>query len=49
MTAPNKDYSNLAGGEIVYYPTLNEFRFWNHAKAVDMKLSGSRLRGNMDY
>ena len=49
MTAPNKDYNHLAGGEIVYYPTLNEFRFWNHAKAADIKKSGWRLRGNMDY
>ena len=49
MTAPNKDYNHLAGGEIVYYSTLNEFRFWNHVKAVDIKKSGGRLRGNMDY
>lgn len=49
MTAPNKDYNHLAGGEIIYYPTLDEYRIWNHAKAVDMKSSGGRLRGNMDY
>ena len=49
MTAPNKDYNHLAGGEIIYYPTLDEYRIWNHAKAVDMKNSGGRLRGNMDY
>lgn len=49
MTAPNKDYNHLAGGEIIYYPTLNEYRIWNHTKAVDIKTSGGRLRGNMDY
>jgi hypothetical protein len=26
----------LSGAEIVYYPTRNEFRVWNHAKAVDI-------------
>lgn len=43
-----KDFSALAGGEIVYYETLDEYRIWNHAKAVDMQSKG-RLRGNMQY
>lgn len=43
-----KDFSALAGGEIVHYNTLNEYRLWNHAKAVDMQSKG-RLRGNMQY
>lgn len=41
-------YDQLAGAEIVYYDNLNEFRVWNHAKAVNMKDEG-RLRGNMEY
>ena len=45
---PTKDFSALAGGEIVYYDTLDEYRIWNHAKAVDMQSRG-RLRGNMQY
>ena len=32
----NADYSHLSGGEIVYYPTRQEFRVWNHCKAVDV-------------
>ena len=42
-----KDFSALSGGEIIYYKDRNEFRFCNHAKAVD--LSNGRLRGNMQY
>ena len=45
---PTKDFSALAGGEIVHYKTLDEYRIWNHAKAVDMQTRG-RLRGNMQY
>ena len=30
------NYDHLAGAEIVYYPTRNEFRVWNHAEAIDM-------------
>ena len=29
-------YDHLAGAEIVYYPTRNEFRVWNHVEAVDV-------------
>ena len=43
-----KDFSALSGGEIVHYKTLDEYRVWNHAKAVDMQKRG-RLRGNMQY
>lgn len=52
-----KDFSALAGGEIVRYENLNEYRIWNHAKAVNIDrkwkggewVEGSRLRGNMHY
>ena len=30
------DYRHLSGAELVYYPTRQEFRIWNHAKAVDL-------------
>lgn len=33
-TSMNKDYDHLTGSEIVYYPTLNEYRIWTHQKAV---------------
>lgn len=49
MTSPNKDYNNLSGSEIVYYDNLNEFRIWNHSKAVDIAEEGGRIRGNMNY
>jgi hypothetical protein len=45
---PTKDFSALAGGEIVHYKTLDEYRIWNHARAVDTQTKG-RLRGNMQY
>ena len=49
-TAPNKDYVNLSGSEIVYNEKLDEFRVWTHAKAADIKDPGiGRLRGNMNY
>lgn len=47
MTTPNKNYSNLSGTEVVYYDNLNEFRLWEHSKAVDIQ--EGRLRGNMNY
>lgn len=43
-----KDFDNLSGSEIVRYDTLNEYRIWNHAKAVDIK-DNNLLRGNMTY
>ena len=30
------DYRHLSGAEIVYYPTRQEYRIWNHAKAVSL-------------
>ena len=48
------DYDHLAGAEIVYYPTRNEFRVWNHAKAVDVdslssELATSVIKANCRY
>lgn len=49
-TAPSKDYSALAGGEIIRYDTLNEYHIWNHAKAIDVSdPTKGRMRGNMQY
>lgn len=45
----SKDYKNLTGSEIVRYENLNEYRICTHAKAVDIRDSGGRLRGNMQY
>lgn len=45
---PTKDFSALSGAEIVRYENLDEYRIWNHAKAIDLN-SGGRLRGNMQY
>ena len=47
-------YDHLAGAEIVYYPTRNEFRVWNHAEAVDMDslsqdLATSVIKANCRY
>ena len=44
----SKNFSHLAGGEIIHYPTLDEYRIVNHAEAVDIKTQGI-LRGNMNY
>ena len=30
------DYRHLSGGEIIYYPNRQEYRIWNHAKAIDI-------------
>lgn len=35
-TSMNKDYDHLTGSEIVYYPTLQEYRIWTHQKAVSL-------------
>ena len=43
-----KDFSAMAGAEIIHYKTPDEYRIWNHAKAVDIKEKG-RIRGNMSY
>ena len=50
MTSKNRDYSNLSGGEIIKYDTLDEYHIWNHAKAIDITdPEKGRLRGNMHY
>ena len=37
FSAPSSfNYDHLSGAEIVYYPTRNEFRVWNHAQAIDV-------------
>ena len=48
------NYDHLAGAEIVYYPTRNEFRVWNHAEAVDVDslsqdLATSVIKANCRY
>jgi hypothetical protein len=30
------DYRHLSGGEITYYPNRQEYRIWNHAKAISL-------------
>ena len=30
------DFSHLSGGELMYYPNRNEYRIWNHTKAVSL-------------
>lgn len=46
-----KNFDALAGGEIVYYDKLNEYRIWNHTKAVDVRTTAENdwTRGNMYY
>ena len=44
----SKDFSALAGAELVYYDNLDEYRIWNHAKAVNVE-PDNLLRGNMYY
>ena len=50
-TSKNTDYNYdaLSGTEVIYYPELDEFRFCNHVKGIDVKDFGSNLRGNMTY
>lgn len=48
------NYDHLAGAEIVYYPTRNEFRVWNHAEAIDVDslsqdLATSVIKANCRY
>ena len=47
-TEINQDFSNMSGSEIKHYKTLDEYRIWNHSKAIDLNKCG-RLRGNMQY
>lgn len=48
MYQRDPNYSAYAGAEIVRYENLDEYRIWNHAKAVDIDEYGI-LRGNMHY
>ena len=48
------NYDHLAGAEIVYYPTRNEFRIWNHAEAIDVDslsqdIATSVIKANCRY
>ena len=48
------NYDHLAGAEIVYYPTRNEFRVWNHAEAIDVDelsqdIATSVIKANCRY
>ena len=48
------NYDHLSGAEIVYYPTRNEFRVWNHVEAIDVDslsqdLATSVIRANCRY
>lgn len=46
----SRDFSSLSGAEIVKYDNLQEYRIWNHAKAVNIiDPTKDRLRGNMQY
>ena len=47
-------YDHLAGAEIVYYPTRNEFRIWNHVEAIDVDslsqdIATSVIKANCRY
>jgi hypothetical protein len=57
-SSPGFNYDHLSGAEIVYYPTRNEFRVWNHVKAIDvdekvlkdgMLIETSILKANCRY
>ena len=48
------NYDHLAGAEIVYYSTRNEFRVWNHVEAIDVdslsqELATSVIKANCRY
>jgi hypothetical protein len=48
------NYDHLAGAEIIYYPTRNEFRVWNHVEAIDadslsQDLATSVIKANCRY
>lgn len=49
-TSQSKDFSALSGAEIVRYDNLQEYRIWNHAKAINIADdTKGRIRGNMQY
>ena len=48
------NYDHLSGAEVVYYPTRNEFRIWNHVEAIDVDslsqdLATSVIKANCRY
>lgn len=48
------NYDHLSGAEIVYYPTRNEFRVWNHVEAIDVDslsqdIATSVIKANCRY
>ena len=48
------NYDHLAGAEVVYYPTRNEFRIWNHVEAIDVDslsqdIATSVIKANCRY
>ena len=48
------NYDHLSGAEIVYYPTRNEFRVWNHTQAIDLDelnqdITTSIIKANCRY
>jgi hypothetical protein len=43
------NYDHLAGAEVVYYPTRNEFRIWNHTEAIDQDATTSIIKANCRY
>ena len=48
------NYDHLAGAEVVYYPTRNEFRVWNHVEAIDVDslnqdITTSVIKANCRY
>ena len=54
FSTPDFNYDHLAGAEIVYYPTRNEFRVWNHAEAIDVDslsqdIATSIIKANCRY
>lgn len=45
----NKNYDALSGAEVVWDSVTNTYKLWSHAKAVDVRGPGGRIRGNMQY
>ena len=43
-----KDYSSMAGCEVIKYDRLNEYRLCNHVKAIDLN-KNNRIISNMQY
>lgn len=43
-----KDFSQMAGAEIVHNKRTDEYSIWNHSKCVTLE-KGGRLRGNTQY